>query len=228
MKSNNNTLYGLLVAVVVLGALLLYYIRNRHSYEIPPPKIYKTGKDLPCPGPIEEHVMDDDMMAGVLNVGQKYKVITNYYACHPLEKGELVFFRYSNQAPPVPRFVRARQGDRFELKRDKSRGNWNVVINGELQKGLDGQPYYFGGEKPSVLSLYYEPNKGRIGDKELIMLSANPPGRFDSGTMGLLSVEDVVGKVIIADGSKNGEDAPQDPAEKVESKESDGSEDIKE
>lgn len=140
--------------------------------------------------------MADSFMDGLVKKGQKIKILTNWYACHALERGDLVYYQYSTNFDPVVKVVRAIPGDKFKVTRDKDKGAWNLAVNGEVLMDEAAQaPYYFGANPSTVLSLYEKENNGVLKDGDVIVLSNVPPGSSDSGLFGVASVSDIVGRV---------------------------------
>ena len=76
-------------------------------------------------------------------------------------------------------------------------GDWQLKINGKPVTGAKGERYSFGGELPPPLKLAEESRKGIVGKDEVILFSSFPPGDRDSGTFGIISTVDIVGKAIV-------------------------------
>jgi hypothetical protein len=190
----------ILLVFVFTGWFAYFYlgllsIRKEHPVvaEAPPsPEPQPTGP--PCPGEAFEAEMQDPYMRGIIEKGQKFRVLPNWYACHPLTNGDYVYYRYSTNRTPVVRIVRAHEGDKFELVPDEKHHSWNIKINGTLLVA-GGEPHYFGGEPPPPLSLYEKPRNGILGKNEAIVFSSKAPGDIDSGVFGLVNIIDLVGKV---------------------------------
>lgn len=198
-------LYAALVAVILIGVGIIVYFKSGHKP--PPPQIYKFGKDMPCPGETLTVTMKDRFMHGIIEEGQQFKVIMNWYACNPLEKDEIVYYRISKTLDPIVKIVRARSGDKFKLVKNKAQGNWNLQVNGEYVKSGEDN-YFFGADLPPVLNLYEKPRKGILRDGELIVLSNVAPGDKDSGVFGLFNISDVMGKVELIPGQTPAQASP--------------------
>lgn len=185
----------LVVFFLLVAAALVTYLKFRSS---PPPQTQTAQipkAEGPCPGETKSLINRDPYMPGTLEKEQRFDVITNYYACNPLRRGDLVYFRFSFDMEPVVRKVVALEGDTFELSPDKEKHRWNLIVNGEMITAATGN-YFFGAETPPTLSLYVKARNGILRAQEAIVLSTRPPGDFDSGTLGIVSVKDFLGKVI--------------------------------
>ena len=77
-----------------------------------------------------------------------------------LERGDLVYYVYSNSSEPIVRKVVAVPGDKFEVVMDHLKRGWALKVDGELYE-VNGDTYYFGspGNTPA-LKLYQDQNKG--------------------------------------------------------------------
>ena len=146
----------------------------------------------------EEFEMKDSFMHGVIEAGQKAKVIKEYYTCNKPERGDVVLKSRGDVLPPIARFMRAVPGDHFKLVQDTKKKQWNIEINGKLlmSEGVaEATPYFFGSENPPALYLYEKPRNGILGPGEIIIFSSVPPGEQDSGQFGIMSLGDIIGKV---------------------------------
>jgi hypothetical protein len=85
-------------------------------------------------------------------------------------------------------------GDSFKLVKAANNNSWNIEINGELYMAGD-KPYHFGSASPPALKLYQDSRDGRLDQGSVLLFSRVPPGDQDSGTLGVISVEDIVGVV---------------------------------
>ncbi len=185
---------ALLLFILIMG-LAFFFLKPGHEAEIKKPQAQRGG---PCPGEVVELAMPDPLMDGLLKKDQKFRVTINWYACHSIERGDLVYYQYSSSLDPVVKVVRAIPDDKFEVTRDKKAGAWNLTVNGELLMDEASQtPYYFGAKPTAVLSLYEKANDGVLKDNDVILLSNVPPGGNDSGLFGVANVDDIVGKVEV-------------------------------
>ena len=170
--------------------LIVFFTRPRTDTATPQPGAAKA-----CPGEVIDIVNTDDLLGAAAKKGQTLKVTLNWYGCNPLERGALVYYRFSTTLPPIVRFLRAVPGDKFEVVRDKERDAWNLKVNGELVMDETGEkPYFFGAKPPATLSLYEKQSKGILANGDVILLAAVSPGQNDSGIFGVANVADILGK----------------------------------
>jgi hypothetical protein len=194
MLKQKSLLIACAIAIVLAGALLFLVLGRVRPPVLKPADWMASATQGACPGKEMVLEMNDPYMRGIVEKGQKFKVTLNWYACHPIRKGDYVLYRVSAQMNPVVRIVRAVPGDRFELERDKAHDAWNLLVNGEKVMS-EGKPHFFGGSQPPTLSLYVKQRGGFLGPQEIILFSSWAPGDTDSSVFGLLNLNDVLGKV---------------------------------
>ncbi len=192
MKNTNRTLILGGVGLVFLAGLVWFLNQNGQRPQMPAVE--------GCPGETFEFTVNDDAMAGVLDKGATVRVVKNFYKCNPVERGDLVLYRFSELRDPVVRVAQAVPGDSFKLVRSKDKVAWNIQINEELLE-IDGKPFKFGSDATPVLSLYEKSSQGKLDEKTVILFGINPPYENDSTSLGALSASDIVGKVLKANES---------------------------
>jgi hypothetical protein len=161
-------------------------------------KIYDFDP-LKCPGETIAFKVPDPYLRGLLNQGDSAHVIINFFCQNPISRGQLVLYRFSEFDDPVLRLVAGTPGDRFEVLESPEKDGWKIKINGKIHKGFDGQDYVFGGDLPPPLANAAESRGGKLGEEDLIVFCTYPPGDRDSGTFGVVSVKDIIGKAMLKD-----------------------------
>lgn len=216
----------LLSVLIIVGSIVLaVYIRQQDLKKTPKSQqeledeaamtgpeisaedVFKFDKSK-CPAGVAILTMGDVYLRGVLEKDQPFRALLNWYKCHAIRKGDLVLYRYSQHSDPVVRMVTAIPGDKFRVVKNKEMGAWNLKVNGILVRAHEAEnknrSYYFGAELPPPLGLYERANKGVLKSERVIISSSFPPGNMDSGTLGVISLEDIIGKVVLMDQIKNG------------------------
>lgn len=200
---NNDSKRNWIIAVLfIIILILLWFVFFRGPKEIPPeaegPRRMRGG---PCPGETVVLTQKDPYMKGILNPGEKFKVIMNYYDCNPVQRNDLVYYQISTTLEPVVKIVRGIPGDTFKVVKDTKMKAWNLLINDQMMKSfLDGSNYFFGGESKPTLTLYERSHNNKILQNEVLLLSSWPPGDKDSALFGIFNIVDVVGKVEKVEG----------------------------
>lgn len=203
MKKNMVLIIGL-AALLIIG--LIYKITQKTSPPSPSKhetkEIYNFDPSL-CPGKNTEFAIQDPYLRGIVEQGSKVTVSLNWYECNKPERGDLVLYRFSQHEDPVVRRVVGLPGDEFELRPIAKQG-WELLIKRTPVTGVS-KPYYFGVDTtPPPLALAAKARNGILSDKEVILFSSFGPGDRDSGTFGVISTKDVVGKVIALDPKTKG------------------------
>ncbi len=178
---------GLGLIIVVCLSVLVWKVTR------PTPEPEAPGLP-PCGTERETLVMQDEWMSGTLEKNTEFEALMDWHACHKLVRGDLVLYRVSKSHDPVVLKVAGIPGDTFKLKKDENRNSWNIEINGEtLMEG--GKPYHFGSANPPALKLYQDAQKGLLDKSSVLIFSTKSPGEQDSGSLGVLSTNDIVGLV---------------------------------
>jgi len=203
MRKNTIWLIGLAV-LLLIG--IIYQMSQKTS---PPSSTKRETKEIynfdtsQCPGKNAEFEIRDPYLRGVLEQGSKVTVSLNWYECNKVERGDLVLYRFSQHEDPVVRRVVGLPGDEFELRPIAKQG-WELLIKRTPVTGV-GKPYYFGVETAEPpLALAAKARKGILADKEVILFSSFGPGDRDSGTFGVITTKDLVGKVTAQDPKTKG------------------------
>ena len=179
-----------LVLVVLAGVLFAIFLLNQFFPRVEKRTLVsdEARRRGPCPG--ETKRIDGN--------GKSYQLLPNWYSCHEVARGDLVYLRFSDQLAPVVKTVYGVPGDHFKLLPDKDHQAWNIEINDKLLvTGDDKKPHFFGQKVPTLLNLYEKTQKGTLQPKNFIVFSENSPGDADSGTLGVVNVDDFIGKVEV-------------------------------
>src|SRR5690242_14252272 len=103
-KASKSKKIGLALAVLIiliaLGLLFKSYKRPTGEISAPKPTPLAQQHKGPCPGETKTFTMQDPYMRGILESGQKFEVIMNYYECNPPKRGDLVFYQLHHSMDP--------------------------------------------------------------------------------------------------------------------------------
>jgi hypothetical protein len=69
------------------------------------------------------------------------KVLFNYYQCDKIKREDIVLYDYAGSQNPLIKIVKSVSAEEFSLV--LSDGGANVIINGEIVKNSNGQPFVF-------------------------------------------------------------------------------------
>lgn len=143
--------------------------------------------------PLELH---DERMAGLIDSHQQLKVMTNYFSCNPIRRGELVYLKIADNIAPAVRIVRGVPGDKYEVYKvaDKA-DHWRVKINDEDVKAANETLELVSKFAPA-LRTYQISRQGILRENEYIIFSNTTPSLSDSSDLGLVGKDRVLGRVF--------------------------------
>jgi hypothetical protein len=181
MKKINPRIVAVIIVLLIAAGIAMYRYRS-HQKPVMTYVSEQARRKGPCPGKEEKFQAE----------GKSYRLLTNWYACHPVERGDLVYLRFSDRLDPVVRRVYGIPKDHFKVTADKAHRAWNLLINEKMVVDQQTKPRFFGAEKPPLLSLY---EKTELKPGTFIVFAEASPGSQDSGTLGVVNSDDFLGKV---------------------------------
>ncbi len=192
MKKNTSYIVVALVAVIAVGA---WWALNSPKKEgNPTPQELYAFDTEKCPGQTVQMSMTDVYLRGILERGEKFSALINWYRCNSIERGDLVLYRFAHDRDPVVRKIYGVPGDKIVVDFHKGLKAWTLKINDEEVQATDG-PYFFGGEVPPPLANYAKDHDGTLQPGDVILLSSFPPGSEDSSIFGAIALVDIIAKV---------------------------------
>ena len=186
---NTITILMFVVGLLCVGYVLISNYLNKQS-------VAASG-NLNC---VKDSVIvatNDEYMSGVIEKGEKIKILTNFYNCNDVRRGDIAWYQFSNQIEPVARTVWGLPGDNYSLTEDSSKkGYWRISINGQ-EVTTNSEPYYIYSNSVPPLKTYELSRGGVLLADEYILLSNRSPGLSDSSNLGLIHKKELIGKVAI-------------------------------
>lgn len=156
-----------------------------------------SGKDngFECPVKTEERIVRGGSLQGLIEDGRTVKILFGYYRCHKIKRGDVVVYNFAGNKAPIIKIVKAVEGDKFHLERTD--GGWHILINGEIVKNSEGQPYLLNERGYKMLSLYERDYQGIIPENAYLLLGNKTDGSLDSTHFGLVDKSDILGKAEV-------------------------------
>jgi signal peptidase I len=154
----------------------------------------KIRKESNCSIREEFKVVRGNSLEPLIPSGSRIKILFGYYNCHEVKKNDLVVYHYAGNEVPLLKIVKGIPGDKFELK--PTQGGWYILINGEILKNSENQPYLLDEKRYKILSLYERDYGGIIPSNAYLILSNLPSGGLDSTSFGLVHRNDILGKAV--------------------------------
>jgi signal peptidase I len=146
-----------------------------------------------CPTKTEERIVRGNSLSGLIEPGQTIEILLGYYDCNIVKRGDIVVYNYAGDINPIIKVVKAISGDSFQMK--KAGVGWNILINNEIVKNSQNQPYIIDESGYKMLSLYINDYKGVIPENAYLILGNLTGGSLDSTRFGLIDKSDILGKV---------------------------------
>lgn len=132
-------------------------------------------------------------MEPTLKAGQKILVDKSWYQTHPLKRGDIVVVHFRLTGKNYIKRVIAVEGDEVNFL------NGKLYINGKPLKEdyLKNPNYRFSDKNLKFLLLQLSRSGWKVPKNNFLGLSDNRIRTHDSRLWGLLSVDQIVGKVVI-------------------------------
>ena len=142
----------------------------------------------------EERIVRGDSLSPFIKAGDAVQVLFDYYKCNNVKRDDIVLYSFSGNESPLIKIIKGIPGDKFKLW--QTEGGWHILINKEILKNSEGVPYLVSGKRYEMLALYEKDYKGEIPAGAYLLLGNIFSGAVDSTRFGLISKEDILGKII--------------------------------
>jgi len=142
----------------------------------------------------EERIVRGDSLSPFIKAGDAVQVLFDYYKCNNVKRDDIVLYSFSGNESPLIKIIKGIPGDKFKLR--QTEGGWHILINKEILKNSEGVPYLVSGKRYEMLALYEKDYKGEIPAGAYLLLGNIFSGAVDSTRFGLISKEDILGKII--------------------------------
>jgi len=152
----------------------------------------QTGNKL-CMSKTEERIVRGSSLTGLIEPGQTVKILLGFYDCNDVKRGDVITYNYAGDKNPLIKIVKGISGDRFHLQ--KTEGGWHILVNDEIVRNSQNQPYVFDEGGYKMLSLYERDYAGVIPENAYLILGNLASGSLDSSHFGLIDKKDILGKV---------------------------------
>ncbi len=194
---------GLYVILAILIVVLIFLNSERFSFFNKESQISSRDqttdtidlKSQDCFVKEEERTVRGSSLSPLIKSNQTIKALFNYYDCYEIKRGDIVLFDYAGNKNSVIKIVKGISGDKFELRQLNS--GYNIIVNGQIIKNSENEPYLVSGNAYKMLSLYERDYKGVIPENAYLLLGNRISGSVDSTTFGLVDKSGIIAKVEI-------------------------------
>jgi len=183
----NKKLFYILLTIFLVSAWIMVFLSFLSKS--------KPQENLNCITSVEERTVRGDSLKGIVEPGQTVNVFFSYYQCNQPKKGDLVLVNYAGNDNPILKIIKALPGDKFSL--DQTSNGWNILVNGKKLKNSENKEYLINGKKSQMLYLYVKSYNNVIPANAYLVLGNLIGGSVDSTAFGLVSRNDIIGKVEI-------------------------------
>ena len=190
--SNKIFLIFLITLTTFILVVILFFKTKDEKNTI---TIKSIEKSQNCLIKIEKKIVRGNSLEPLIKDGEIIEVLFGYYNCNPIQRNDIVLYFYSGNKNPIIKIIKGIPGDKFSLK--KTNKGWYILINGEILKNSQNQPYILDKRAYKVLSLYEKDYKGIIPEDTYLILGNLPQGSIDSSYFGLVGKKDILGKVRV-------------------------------
>jgi signal peptidase I len=153
-----------------------------------------VAENLNCISNVEERIVHGNSLVGLIESGEKVKILFGYYDCNGVKRNDLIVYSYGGNENLLIKIVKGLPGDKFSLQ--KTEGGWHILINGKVLKNSENKPYLLDERSYRMLSLYERDYKGVIPENAYLILGNLVSGTLDSTSFGLVGKQDILGKAI--------------------------------
>lgn len=178
-----------ILSFTVLIILIANSLTARSSFTAPTPCLITT----------ETRTVRGASLEPLIHEVEKVSLLAGYYDCHLVERNDIVAYQYAGNSAPIIKQVKGIPGDTFALILADANAHLHIVVNGKILSTSEGISYALMPRKARMLALYVNDYHGIIPEKSYLILGNLPEGSLDSTRFGLVSEDDILGKVIYDD-----------------------------
>lgn len=160
----------------------------------------KTGAEEPgnnsgsCVTKVEFPEVRGSSLAPLINQGETIKLLKGYYNCHPVEREDIIAYKYAGNDAPIIKLVKAVPGDKWHLKKNEQQNSYQIIVNGKPLKNSEGKYYGIPESKIRMLKLYVQ-DYPVLPENTYLILGNQISGSLDATRFGLIDKSDILGKV---------------------------------
>lgn len=147
-----------------------------------------------CPIVASAKYISGNSMEELFKPEDKIEVEEGWYACHGVERDEIVLVKLPGRDRPIVKMARVLPGDTFSL-RPLAPGAFALYVNEVPLKTPHGHEFSFSGKALKMLRLYEQSFGGRMPAHTYFVFGTNNHGSFDSSRFGPVVHSSLLGRV---------------------------------
>lgn len=185
-------LISLIISLIVLSLTALLFAYNQ-IYDLR--LNYKNNNSVSgnCITKTEKYLVRGNSLSGLIEPNQTIRIIFGFYDCNEIKRGDVVAHNYAGNPELIIKIAKGIPGDKFNLQ--KTTDGWHILINAEILKNSQNQPYILNENGYKMLSLYEVDYMGIIPANTYLILGNLISGSVDSSRFGLINKQGILGKV---------------------------------
>jgi len=180
-----------LILLIFLSLSVLFFL-NREAIKFNPEE--RVNNYYSSDNKFEFFKVRGDSLAPLINSGETIKLVYNYYNFNPVNRGDIIVYKYNGNDAPIIKIVKAIPGDSWQLEKNNQLNSYQIKVNGLALKNSQNEFYKIPASDIHMLRLYVE-NHPTIPQNTYLILGNQPSGSLDSTKFGLISKNDILGKV---------------------------------
>ncbi len=133
-------------------------------------------------------------LAPLIYPGETVKLVYGYYNCHPVERGDIIAYKYTGRDAPIIKLVKAVGRDRWNLKENKDQNSWRIMVDDKPLKNSRGEFYQISRSNIRMLELYIK-SYPVLPENTYLIMGNQVSGSLDATRFGLIDKRDILGKI---------------------------------
>lgn len=182
----------ILLLVIVSGVILAYILISVLSSATQSSVLGNNS----CNITTKQEIVNGTSMAPLIQNGQKVELLQGYYACHTVQRNDIIIYNYSGDKEPLIKMVKGVPGDKLALVKSNN-PYWEISINGKILDNSNGSAYIVTNNQYPMLSLYIDQSE-IIPKNTYLILGDAVRNSIDSRVFGLINKQDIIGKAVVA------------------------------
>lgn len=145
---------------------------------------------------MEECIVRGESMAGIAEEGDTVKLLTGYYNCNPIQRGDIVAYSYGRDNKILMKRAEGIPGDHFNVDSEGDETG-RLFINGAPLKTSEGKEFILDSQQKHILTMYADSYQSTVPEGAYLIFGNVAEGSVDSTKFGLVGKQDIVGKIIV-------------------------------
>lgn len=143
----------------------------------------------PC-GTKDTVIIKGQSLSPLIEQGTELTILWGYQKCGEIQRDDIVAYAFAGKNDPIIKIVKAVPGDAWYVTDKK------IFVNNEILSNSQDQAYYLSSKQENLLK-HYAKSYPVIPSVTFLLLGNGVTGNLDSRRFGLVSKDDILGKIDI-------------------------------